>query len=602
MSENNIINLDLSQELQAFLRLLKRRQLAVITVASVIFLLVAVWTFVQKPTYRATVAIAIDMETPNLLAIYTSRDDATMAQTNYMTYADYYRTQLEILKSRRLGEMVYNSLRLDEKPQYSQKDDPIKELMDQIDVEPVKQTRLVLLRATDNDPQKATDIANETAKIFVEQNLARTARSETLNLMKNEYLSLQSKEAELSKRYKPKFPARARVREQLQQLSAAIEQEARKEEGRMQASDTKTGEITAGGFGTAGPLDKSSLRPNNIWIQTPAHVPLKPYRPIKSLNLALGLIFGLICGIAVAAIEEFFDATIKNSNDISDLTKVPFLGHVPRMPDLMEGQSAAKQRYQIMHEDSQSEIAEAYRVIRTNLLCVPRGKEGSALLVTSPGSEEGKTTTTCNLAIALAQTGVSVLLVDADLRKPSVHKAFEMNASPGLSEYLSGKANFEEIIHSTAVDRLFVVTSGSIPKNPSELLGSLKMKEFHHKAVAKYNYVLIDTAPIIPVTDATILASMTQTVLTIAQSGKTPREAFKRMLSICEGLNANIVGIILNKVPMADLTGYGYGYQIYSYGKSSGRRISKRSLSGLLETVFQKAKRWYADYLSKRSL
>lgn len=599
MTTPTTINLDLSQEFAAFLRLLNRRKLTVAVVSTLIFAVVALGTFLQKPVYRATATITIDMETPSLLAIYTSRDDATMAQSNYLTYADYYRTQLEILKSRRVAELTFQNLDLAGKPRYRGKQDPVKELMRQISVEPVKQTRLVQLRVIDRSKKRAAEIANEVARVFVYENLSRTARSERLNLLKNEYLSLQSKEAELSKRYKPKFPARQRVQNQMAQVQLAIEKEnAAREQGSI--VDPVTGKAVAPVNVPVSAEQGGSLRPNNIWIQTPAYPPHKAHKPNKPLNLLLGLLFGLLGGMVVAAIEEFFDATIKTSNDITDLYPHPFLGHVPQMPEDPAKPLDPRERYQHMRIEGNSEIAEAYRAIRTNFLCAPVELEKSGILITSPGSEEGKTTTACNMAMALAQTGVTVLLVDADLRKPNVYKALDLPQTPGLSEFLTDRIQFNEALKPTQVAGLTVVTSGAIPKNPSELLGSAKMREFYKMALEKYNFVLIDTAPMIPVTDATILAAMTQRVIVVAQSAKTPREAFKRMIGICEGLKAKIAGIILNRVPLADLTGYGYGYQVYRYGKEHEAPKGEKNLSTFLEKQLMKARRWHAENSKKK--
>jgi len=514
--------------------------------------------------------VLIDMETPNVLAVSTLRDDSTLSQANYLTYADYYRTQLEVITNRTIAERVFQTLKLNEQTRYLSAPDPIAALLEQVKVEPVKATRLAKIHVEDRNPQQAARIANEFALALVEENLAKTTTSEALTLMKNEYLKLQSKEAELSERYKAKHPAMSRVRQEMERLAQAIEQEMKRElhyERRHAEGASLTTEDLRKSL-----LERlkenammGSLRPNNIRVQDFAEAPVKPAKPNKVLNLLLGLFLGLLGGIGVAVVQELLDSSLKVPEDVEQDKRLVLLGYVPRIDGLpLKSRDKAHARYQCVQVDPHSPVSEAYRVLRTSLLYAAPQGSARALVVTSPGAEEGKTTTVSNLGIVLAQSGLKALLVDADLRKGRMHEVFQLKRSPGLSEFLVGQASFEVIVQPTGIDGLSVITSGSSPPNPAELIGSARMREFLQQATTRFDRVLLDTPPVIVVTDATILAAMTEAVVAIAQSGKTPRQALHRLMALCQEVRAKVLGVVLNNVPTRDAPMY-YRYAAYQY-------------------------------------
>ena len=604
MQDTQVFNL--SEYWHFSLRLLRARRWTILTFLTVTFFVVAIGTALQTRMYNASVTVLIDMEPPNVLTVSTTRDDSTMGQINYLTYADYYRTQLEVIRGRRIAKKVFENLKLDKLPLYAKQPDPVGSLKEQLTVNPIKQTRLVTLTIETPDPKLSAQIANEFAFVFVSDNLAKAAANEAVTLMKNEYLKLQSKEAELSKRYKAKFPSMIRLREQMNQLATSIEKELARQLSDEQSDTTQPEQepkkeepsVPAGTEQKAAGvlfhrLQENSmmggLRPNNIRIQDLAQVPLKKSKPKVTLNLLLAIILGLMGGIAAAAVEELFDSTLKVPKDIERDGRFTFLGHIPKIDIPSEpGKPAAPPDSsllcQYMHSKMNSEPAEGYRVIRTNLIYAA-GNNTRTLLFTSPGSGEGKTTTASNLAIAFSQLGLKVLLIDADLRNPSVHAGFKMSQGPGLSDFLTGRNSFQDVIHRAGVLDLCVVPSGASPPNPSELLALPKMQEFLKLAEQKFDHVFIDTPPIVPVTDATILAAVTKTVVAITQSGKTPRQALERLDAGCKAVHAKVLGVILNNVTDADVPVYGYGHQNYPYGKASSREPRENFPSTVLRRL-----------------
>ena len=218
----------------------------------------------------------------------------------------------------------------------------------------------------------------------------------------------------------------------------------------------------------------------------------------------------------------------------------------------------------ISHNNPKSPVSEAYRVLRTNIQYSSIDKPIKTILVTSSGPGEGKTTTIANLAITFAQFGSKVLLMDADMRKPRVHKVFQLSNKDGLSNLLATHGNYTEFVKTTEIPNLSVLPCGVIPPNPSELLASKAMKNFISKMSEVYDIVLIDAPPIGAVTDAAILSAIVDGTVLVASSGVVATYALERAKELLDKVNANILGVVLNRMKKSLDQNYGYYYYDYN--------------------------------------
>src|SRR5690554_1138679 len=214
----------------------------------------------------------------------------------------------------------------------------------------------------------------------------------------------------------------------------------------------------------------------------------------------------------------------------------------------------------ILLKDPKSPVSEAYRVLRTNLQFSGIDKPLHSIVATSAGPGEGKTLTICNTATTFAQAGSKVLIVDADLRKPKIHRMFNMQNRKGLTNVLALHEDYQECIHKSPATNLEVLTSGAIPPNPSELLSSRSMKELLKKMVEDYDYVFIDTPPVGVVTDASILSTIADGTIIVAAAKQVEREGLRYAKDMLDKVGANILGVVLNKVPRKERGGYYYYY------------------------------------------
>lgn len=222
----------------------------------------------------------------------------------------------------------------------------------------------------------------------------------------------------------------------------------------------------------------------------------------------------------------------------------------------------------IVHKDPKSIGSEAFRTLRTNLQFSSPDRRLQVILMTSTGPGEGKSTVMANLGAAFGQTGQKTLLVDCDLRRPNVHRIFGLHNGPGLTSHLVGEVDLEQIKRDVGVTNLTIITAGPIPPNPSELLGSVAMKEFLEKVRAQYDVVLLDAPPVVAVTDAQILSPLVDGVLLTVASGETPKELAVQAKTLLEQAQANILGVVLNRINPADHKEYQYYY--YYYGETAG--------------------------------
>jgi len=314
-----------------------------------------------------------------------------------------------------------------------------------------------------------------------------------------------------------------------------------------------------------------TLKASNIQVIDRAEVPKSPYKPNKRMNIFLSIIVGLFGGIGLVFFVEYLDNTIKTPEDLEKRVSLPTLGFIPFHGD-NEGDLPVEY---ITHADSKSPVSEAYCTLRTFLLLSTGGRPPRIIAITSPASEEGKTTTAINTAISFARSGAKVLIIDADMRRPKLHKLFDVDNTSGLSTYLSGIEELtEDLMKETNIPNLHVITSGPVPPNPAELLNSLRLKELIN-SLYLYNFIIFDTPPVIGLPDSLILSSYTDGVMLVAKSGKTTKETTLETRRMLEAVGAKILGIVLNAVDQSAMR-YSHYYNYYrSYYRSYGDENKK---------------------------
>lgn len=325
-----------------------------------------------------------------------------------------------------------------------------------------------------------------------------------------------------------------------------------------------------------------------VTIIDPAVADPEPIKPQKKLNLFLGTLLGLALGMLAALIIDRSDNTVKTQEELENLG-VAVIGTIPMLKtngDLRHQSHKQKKRHQteiqrisshlISHIEPRSLFSEAYRTVRTNLQFAQPDAKLKTILITSPGPGEGKSTTAANLAITLAQNGMQTLLVDADLRKPVLHSVLSVSKEPGLSHFLSGRAQLESICKPTPVTNLFLAPCGVIPPNPSELLGSRKCKELIDELKARYDFVLFDSPPAIAVADAMILSSLLDGVVLVISAGETHLPSIHKVLCSMGNVKAKVIGGVFNKSHFR--RSYWY-YKYYHYYRAEEDRASQEILA-----------------------
>jgi len=326
-----------------------------------------------------------------------------------------------------------------------------------------------------------------------------------------------------------------------------------------------------------------------IRIVDPAVPPEFPISPKKKLNLILATLVGLGLGIGVVFFLEYLDNSVRTVEDVERL-QLPLLGSIPDIePEKQNGLWRALPKKKgsedevgrlatrlVTHLKPKSPYSEAYRSLRTQIQYARSEKPVQTILVSSPGPGEGKSTSVTNLAITMAQMGSKTILVDSDLRRPVLHSLFDLKRDVGLSNYLVGRAEIEEVIRPTSVDNLYLISCGILPPNPSELLGSKRMQELIQQLKNEYDYVLFDSPPLIAVTDAVVMAPWVDGVVLVLRSGKTDRDAAVRAFELLRNVKANVLGTLLNDVLPSYMYGSYYYYYYYYYYSSEDGKTKKR--------------------------
>jgi succinoglycan biosynthesis transport protein ExoP len=434
--------------------------------------------------------------------------------------------------------------------------------------------------------------------------------------MEKELNSLYSQEAALSSQFKSDYPPLAKLQAQIRELQSRVADaiqraisgiesefaEAQEKESELQAEmqrqraetlnlndavaqyailqrdvDTNRELYNAIMTRMKDVAVSGDIQSTNVSVINSAEVPSSPSSPNKGRALILALVAGLGGGIALAFATEFLDNTLKNPEEAENYLRLPNLGVVPEFSsvngktayaprELMNGRDSTvlpPGRELVTTHGSYSRVGEAYRNLRTALLLSRAGGPPKVTLITSAMSREGKTVTAVNTAVMLAQLGAPVLLIDADLRRARCHRVLAVDNHLGLTEVLAGSRELNEMIRVTEIENLHFLGSGSVPPNPTELLGSAKMIETLLELREHYEYVVVDSAPVLPVSDSLVLAKLTDGVMLVANGSATPRQQVKTACARLEYAHAKILGVVLNKVKIHSADYHYYYHQDY---------------------------------------
>jgi succinoglycan biosynthesis transport protein ExoP len=436
------------------------------------------------------------------------------------------------------------------------------------------------------------------------------ASDPTVQSLRNQIIKAEQNIEELSKKYGKKHPAMIRAEEELRVLEQKKEQEIKRVIGtikneyelarsneqnlrRMLASSKAEALSLNEKFIQYGVLTREvetnrqlydalikrikeqsvteEVQSVNVWIVEKAEKPKSPVKPRKALNLLLGIIVGLFGGIGMAFFFEYIDNTIKLPEDVEERLGISVLGVIPLL------ESKEESIIDLILKEPKSVYAESYKTIRTSILLSFADNPPKNVLITSMSQEEGKTVTSVNLAIAFARLGHSVLLVDADLRKPSVHTIFNLNNLSGLSTYLAGATTDLEVIFKEPLSNLTVIPSGPMPPNPSELLGSSRMHDLISNIKSRFDIIIWDSPPLMTVTDGLILSKLLDATIIVVKAGKTTYEIVSRGLKILKGrretdVAARVIGVVINAFDIKK-TDKDYYYNYYTYYTSEKSKV-----------------------------
>jgi capsular exopolysaccharide synthesis family protein len=352
-------------------------------------------------------------------------------------------------------------------------------------------------------------------------------------------------------------------------------------------------------------LIQESSKVEEVSIVKPAVPPHRPSNiPSKLIVMGTGLVMGLIIGIVFAFLAEIFDTSMGRIEDVEELLQVPVLGVIPFLEGEIVDKNRSKHREPertrtrdlVTHYKPGSMGSEAFRALRTNLQFLRLETKGKIFLITSAFVQEGKTVNAINLALIMAQAGNKVLLVDADLRKPLVNKYYGLPISPGLTDHVLGNYHWWEVTNTISdimlgdfgiddllitpgMDTLHILTAGTKPPNPSEILTSSRFREFLKEAVINYDFIFIDAPPVMPVADASDIATLADGVILVYMAGKIGRGVLRRVKSNLENVDAKLTGVILNKIKSDAGPEYYQYHSYYYYGSEpqvkKGKKVKK---------------------------
>jgi tyrosine-protein kinase Etk/Wzc len=634
--------------LRDYVRIFRKRKLAIIG-TFVVVLAATVFNLSRQPyVYETSATVKIE-----------ERKSIAGLLTEWIVYnpQDVMESETKFIKGFPVMEQVAKRLGMTtDKMSPDETDAVIVGLQDSIETKKVENTNIIEIVARGGDPKQLMGLANTVASVYVEQNLAektkqaRAARQfienqlqqltdrmkkaeETLRgygasasdlrmaePIQNKIVELQFEKTALLQKYTEKHPKIIQLTQQIKDLNGQVkgfsgdeleygsvvrEIEINKKLYAMLKEKLEEARIT------------EAQKVSDASIVDPAVLPTDPVEPNKRMAVLIGAILGLVMGIALAFFLETMDPSIGTIEDVENVIKVPVLGVVPSIHAELEakkqglfanlwarGSEASREekkkeldRYVrlFVHYNPNSLVAEAYRNIQANLKI---NAEKKVFVVTSSGPGEGKTSAVINLGLTCAQSGLKTLLVSADLRRPSIARAFGLHRELGLTEYLEGlldyggivksvsdmalgEMGFDEILKFPGIENISLISSGDLPSNPVAVLESKRLQQLVDEARKDFDLILFDSPPILPIADATILAPRMDSVILVYEIGRTARQALLRAKVQIESTGAKLAGIILNNIrPQTESIMFSYPYYYkYKYEEAKDKDPKKKGAS-----------------------
>ncbi len=528
-------------------------------------------TMMKTPVYRASTMLLIEKK------VSRGIQEAIGFE---MTQSDYYQTQYSIITSRSIAEKVAEIMNSRENLSPEKTLSP--GFMGDVTVKPVKSSRLVKISYDSIYPEDAAAVVNTLAEVYISENLKsrlllshsildkissgngtaavtddsdinslpQILNNPLLQRLKGDHVSLEVKLASLSTKYKDNYPEIIGLKK-----AVSIMEEKIKEETLNIITSIKS-EL------------EGKLTVNNIRVIDNSVKPESPILPNKRKNLLIGAFGGLSMGILAAFFIEFLDNSIKTKDDVEHFLAVPFLGYIPRVVNDFENVIDLTEN---LDSRQHSHFAESLRNIRVS---INFAGDIRSMLITSTMPGEGKTSFAVALARILAHAENSVVLIDTDLRKPKIQGIFGIDESPGLSGYLSGQAGIAKTIHKTKIPNLSVIPAGVIPPNPSELLERESFGELAAKLKEKFRWVIFDSPPIFPVSDAVIISKIAEGTVYLINFGKTKKEPAREGKEKLEKAGAKIIGAVINNID-TEKHKYYYPYHNYYHYYDDGEKEKK---------------------------
>jgi receptor protein-tyrosine kinase len=513
-------------ELRDYLHILRRRKWIVVICILVGVLLALSLSYVQTRVYQASARVLVQPDASQGLFNGNSGQSISPNQVQ---------TEVQVVESRPVQDQVQHQLGA----------------APGVMVSPIGQTNVIAVRARSTSPAHAAAVANAYANAYIS-----FKTSQAVQALLNAAAQIQGQIIDLQKQIDNA------------QLTKAPPDQVLALETTLEAFKQKLSETTV----------DSKLQSGGAQLVSPAVVPTTPVVPRPRRNVVIGVVVGALLGIALAFLFEYLDDSIKSKDDLERAThgSLPTLGLIPAV----SGWKNRSEARVASLADPNSPAAESYRALRTSVQFLGLDHPVQALQMTSPSADEGKTTTLANLGVALARAGQRVVISCADLRRPRIHDFFGLDNSVGLTSVVLGDAALSDAVQSVPdVENLYVLASGPLPPNPSELLNSEHAAQVLTELRAEFDMVLLDTPPVLPVTDAAILSTRADATLLVATAGKTTRRAVSRAVELLRQVEAPLVGSVLNRVKDQPGYGYGYGYGYYRYYGPSSRSASSNGSS-----------------------